>query len=193
MDFRNSTRLDSAVLEQLFLRCTAPYRHDKLVVRVRYSRGADFSGSCYYASARLFINIGRRLKFPYALATHVARSTCNQTHWWRESYRLVVADGVQLALFVFLHELYHYLVKVSGRNTRRKEAMCDRFAARALVEHFDCPMLDGRGRPAPRETWDFQDLHAFVAGAPKDPQLQFNWPVGRAARQPIPVRIRGDR
>ena len=132
MDFANSTNLDSARLERLCVRHTWPYRHDKLTVRVRYSRGADFSGTCYYSHARLFINLGRRNKYPYLLGTNIARSRSNRTHWWRETYRLTIADAYQLALFVFLHELYHYLVKAAGRCPRRKEAMCDRFATRVI-------------------------------------------------------------
>src|SRR5512135_3277650 len=111
MDFRNATDLDDTRLETLFLRHTWPYRHDRLTVRVRYSRGAEFSGTCYYATARLFINIGRRNQYPYLLGTHIARAKSDRTHWWRETYRLVTADAYQLALFVYLHELYHYLVK----------------------------------------------------------------------------------
>jgi hypothetical protein len=43
MDFANTTDLDSARLERLYTRHTWPYRHDRLTVRVRYSRGAAFS------------------------------------------------------------------------------------------------------------------------------------------------------
>lgn len=166
MDFRNSTTLDSARLERLFVRHAYPYRHDTLTVRVRYSRSADFSGTCYYATSRLFVNIGRHTKFPYLLGAHIARAQSNRTHWWREVYRLTIADPYQLALFVFLHELYHHLVKSAGRNPRRKEAMCDRFAARALVDRFGAQVLDSRKRLVPRELWDIQDVDAFVAKAP---------------------------
>ncbi len=188
MDFRNSTALDSARLERLFLEHTWPYRHDLLTVRVRYSRGAEFSGTCYYATARLFINIGRRNQYPYLLGTHIARAKSNRTHWWRETYRLVTADGYQLALFVYLHELYHYLVKSAGRNPRRKESMCDRFAARVLVDRYGAQVLDGAGRPAARGAWDFRDVHAFVAGAPRVAALGTPAPV-----RAIPVTIYGVR
>ncbi len=167
MEFANSTDLDSARLERLFRRHAAPYRHDRLKVRVRYSRGADFSGTCFYAHACIFVNLGRHNTYPYVLGAQIAKSRSNRTHWWRETYRLVVADGYQLALFVFLHELYHYLVKLAGRSPRRKEARCDRFAARALVDYYGVRVLDARGRPVARERWDFQDLDALVATAPK--------------------------
>ncbi|MEW6251339.1 MAG: hypothetical protein AB1716_11875 [Planctomycetota bacterium] len=188
MDFRNATDLDDARLELLCLRHTWPYRHDHLTVRVRYSRGAEFSGTCYYATARLYVNLGRRNKYPYLLGTHVARSVSNRRYWWRETYRLVIADAYQLALFVYLHELYHYLVKSAGRNPRRKESLCDRFATRALVDGHGATVLDAAGRPVPRSHWDFRDVHAFVAAAPK--VATAGNPPAPPAR-PIPVRIWG--
>lgn len=191
MDFGNSTDLDGARLERLFVRHTWPYRHDRLRVRVRYSRGADFSGTCYYAESRVFVNLGRRNTYPYLLGVHTARSRSNRTHWWRETYRLAIADAYQLALFVFLHEFYHYLVKAAGRNLRRKEAMCDRFASRGLVDSFAVRVLDARGRPVARESWDFQDVHAFVERAPKV-AVQGHLFEGFHPR-PIPVRVYGVR
>ena len=190
MDFRNATELDSERLRHLFVRHTIPYRHDALQVRVRYGRGADFSGSCYYTEARIFINLGRHLIYPYRLGTHIARARSNCHHWWREDYKLIVADGYQLALFVYLHELYHYLINAAKRNVRRKEAMCDRFAVRILVDHYGCSVIDGRGRPAPRTNWDFQDVDAFIAGAPRvTTHFDLETPPPRA----IPVTIRGAR
>lgn len=189
MDFGNSTDLDSALLEHLFVRHTLPYRHDRLRVRVRYSHGAPFSGTCYYDKSRIFVNLGRDLRFPYRLGTHVARSKSNRTHWWRETYQLIIEDPYQLALFVYLHELYHCLVNAAKRNPRRKEAMCDRFAARKLADAFGCRMVDGRGRPVPRDAWDFQDLHRFIAAAPKVETL-FDLQLPPAPRD-IPVLIHG--
>jgi hypothetical protein len=188
MDFGNSTDLDSARLETLFLRHARPYRHDRLTVRVRYSRGADFSGTCFYAHAHIYVNLGRRNVYPYLLGTQVAKSQSNRTHWWRETYRLVIADAYQLALFVFLHEFYHYLVKQAGRSPRRKEALCDRFATRALVDYYGARLVDSRGRPVARERWDFQDVHGLVATAPQGGVQGFLF--GGAPRE-IPVTIRG--
>jgi hypothetical protein len=192
MQFRNSTHLDSTRLEALFTRHTWPFRHDRLKVHVRPSRGADFSGSCFYADARIFVNLGPRNRYPYHAATHLARARSNRTHWWRETYRLVLADAYQLALFVYLHELYHHLVKTAGRCPRRKEAMCDRFAAAALVDHFGARVVDSHGRPVARQQWDFQDVHAFVAAAPKTPATLWDLVEPRAPR-PIPVTIVGVR
>jgi hypothetical protein len=167
MEFHNATDLDTHRLNHLVERHTRPFRHDGLVVRVRYSRGADFSGTCYYNDARIFINLGRHVTFPYNMATHIAKAESNQQQWWRELYRLRLADAYQLVLFVYLHELYHYLIKLSKRNPRRKEAMCDRFATRVLVDEYQVPVLTPTGARAPRHQWDFQDLSAFVAAAPK--------------------------
>ncbi len=168
MLFHNSTRLDGERLERVFLRHTRPWRHEELTVRVRYSRGADFSGSCYYRDKRIFINLGRRNRYPYRMGTHIARARSNRTHWWREVYSVVLADAYQLALFIYLHELYHALVHAARRNTRRKEAMCDRFAARVLVDDYACPVVARDGRRVLRDEWDFQDLDGFVAAAAKE-------------------------
>jgi len=182
MEFRNDTELDSEYLRRLFLRHTYPYRHDRLRVRVRYSRGADFSGTCFYHDALIYVNLGRLNDYPYTMGTHLAKACGNRLYWWRQNYRVVLRDAYQLVLFVYLHELYHYLLVCAGRSPRRKEAMCDRFAARVLVDCFECPVLDGRGRPVPRESWDFRDLDAFVARAERTDE-----PLARPRE--IPVRI----
>lgn len=185
MEFHNSTDLDDSRLYAMFLRHTTPYRHDRLTVRVRYSRGADFSGTCYYREAVIHVNLGRRNRYPYTMDTSIAKAHSTRTGWQREVYSLTVANAEQLALFVYLHELFHYLVKLAGRSPRRKEAMCDRFAARALVDDYGCRVRHRSGRPARRQSWDFKDLDAFLAAAPKQPQMSL--PFCRE----IPVRILG--
>ena len=182
MVFRNSTVLDDERLREMILRHSAPYEHDRLVVRVRYSRGADFSGTCFHRDGRIFVNIGRNNSYPYAMATHLAKAQSNRTHWWRECFAIQLADAYQLTLFIYMHELYHYLVTAARRNPRRKEAMCDRFAARALVDSYGCVVRDSRGGRVPRAEWDFRDLDSFVARAPRAPD---------GPRAPIPVRILG--
>ncbi len=185
MVFRNSTDLSDARLYAMLLRHTAPYRHDRLTVAVRYSRGADFSGTCYYQDAVIYVNLGRKNRYPYTLGTSIAKARTTRGGWRREIYHLTVADPEQLVLFVYLHELYHYLIKMAGRSPRRKEAMCDRFATRVLVDDYGCPLRDARGRPVPRDAWDFKDLDAFVAAAPTEPQMSL--PLCGE----IPVTIRG--
>lgn len=172
MDFRNSTDLDDARLYELVLRHTAPYRHDRLTVRVRPSRGSPFSGSCYYRDSRIFVNIGRDNRYPYTFGTCVARAQSSRTHWWREIYRLTVADAYHLALFVYLHELFHFLVKAAGRNPRRKESMCDRFAAAVLIDQYGATLTDRADRPVQREAWDIKDTAAFVQRAPRTGQME---------------------
>jgi hypothetical protein len=171
MDFGNTTHLDDRRLHEMVIRHTAPYCHRKLTVRFRYSRSAEFSGTCFYRDSRIFVNLGRANRYPYTFGTNVARAQSNRTHWYREIYRLTVADAYQLALFVYLHELYHFLVKAAGREPRRKESMCDRFAARVLVDVYGCRLVDSYGTAAPRAAWDFRDVHAFVAAAPRDAQF----------------------
>lgn len=187
MNFRNTTSLDSARLLGDLERFSRPYRHDRLSVWVRASRGADFSGRCCYATSRIYVNLGPRNRYPYPLATHVARARSSRTHWWRETYRLVLAEPHQLALFIYLHEFYHFLVKAAGRNTRRKEAMCDRFATRVLVDHFGCPLTTRGGRAVGRSAWDFSDLDRYVARAPRDAHGR---PDAAAPGAERPVRVR---
>jgi len=165
MRVRNSTQLSAARMIDMFLSATEGWPHDDLGVLVRYSRGADFSGSCHYATNRIYVNLGRRNRYPYALRTHLARARSDDRSWWREVYTLEISDPYQLALFVFLHEFYHYLVRRARRNTRQKESMCDRFAARTLVDCYGARVLDPRGTPVGRRDWDFQDLDGFVSRA----------------------------
>lgn len=182
MKFSNRTLLDSARLEALFRRFAGKWPLDGLDVRVRYTRSSPFSGLCCYRTGRININIGRGVKYPYALATHVARARSEPGLWWRPIYLVNVQDGYQLALFIFMHELYHWLIKKARRNTRQKEGRCDRFALRALVEAFGLEVVDKHGRAAPREDWDFQDLDGFVARA--QPRSRA---VKTAARKPRPI------
>lgn len=191
MDFGNATELDGDRLKGLFQHHAWPYRHEGLRVRVRYSRGTDFSGTCLYSAQRIYVNLGRHLDYPYLLGAHIARAQSNRTHWWRETYRLVIANAYQLALFIFLHEFYHYLLKMAGRNLRRKESMCDRFAARELADHHGVRVLDAQRRAVARSRWDFQDLHAFVHQAPKVGTLGELFAA--APPRTIPVVIHGVR
>ena len=185
MKFSNQTALDDTRLRQMFLRHTAPYDHEPLSVVVRHTRSTPFSGTCYYNDSRIHVNLGRRNRYPMTLGTHVAKATTGRQEWSREIYSLTVGDPYQLALFIYLHELFHFLVNASGRGRLRKEAMCDRFAARVLVDVYGCRLLDPRGAVPPRQNWDFKDLHLFVARAPQ------GRPAAEAARRFIPVRIVG--
>jgi len=180
IDFGNTTELSSDRLLALFLEGLRGWSVGRITVRVRYSRGADFSGTCFYADKRIFINIGRNLKYPYRMDSNLARAQTYGRVWRRPLYSIELKDAYQLALFVFMHELYHLLVKRAGRNTRQKEAMCDRFAARHLVDRFHAPVRRDTGERAAREEWYFQDLERFVAAA-RDQSL----PPIRAARRAL--------
>jgi len=170
MEFHNTTSLDSVRLAAMFRRHADPWPHDRLKVTVRYSRGAEFSGTCHYGTHRIYVNIGRRNRYPYPIRTHIARAECDHRYWWKEIYTVEAKEAYHLALFVFLHEFYHWLIKRAKRNTRQKESMCDRFATRAMVDVYGAAVRDESGRPVPREAWDFQDLFGFVAAAlPKRP------------------------
>jgi len=165
MDFRNTTSVADSTLLPLIEEAIAPWNVGRIRVRVRYSRGADFSGTCFYRDRRIHVNLGRHLTFPYRLGTNLGRVRSFATHWQRPIYQLVLNAPYQLVYFIFLHELFHLLVETAKRNTRQKEAMCDRFAARALVDGHGVVVTTKEGMLVPRDAWDFQDLERFVAAA----------------------------
>lgn len=165
IEFANSTDLSDGALLAMCGEAAAEWSVGRIYLRVRYSRGADFSGTCFYGERRIHVNLGRHLTYPYLMGTHLARSKTLGQYWYKPVYTLRLKDGYRVVLFVFMHELYHLLVRKARRNTRQKESMCDRFAARYLVEHYGARVHDRRGRPVPREAWDFQDVEGFVAPA----------------------------
>lgn len=165
IDFYNSTALDDAKLLAMFEGGLSGWAVGTIALRVRYTRSTDFSGTCFYANRRIHVNIGRSVRYPYRIKTHLARTRTIGRRWFKPVYTLELADAYELALFIFMHELYHLLVKKARRNTRQKESMCDRFAARHLVERFGRPVRDADGHRVAREAWDFQDLDGFVGEA----------------------------
>jgi hypothetical protein len=182
MHLTNRTHLDTDVLHRGMLTAAEGWPLTRLRVHVRYSRGADYSGTCYYRQSIIYINLGRDLVYPYRLGTSVAPAKSNARHWWKPVYTLELADGYQVVLFVFLHELYHWLVHRARRNPRQKESMCDRFAARVLADRFNVRVHDARGRLARRDAWDIQDVEAFVSAARKAAPNR----TARAAVRPVP-------
>ncbi len=162
---QNATALSTRTLDSLFRAAMNGWSVGRVDVRVRYSRGADFSGACYYAGQRIFINLGRHLTFPYRLTTHLAPAQRAGTVWFRRAIELPLGDGHQLVAFIFAHELFHLLVKRAGRNPRQKEGMCDRFAARFVADRFGTEARLPDGASVPRGEWDFQDLERFVGRA----------------------------
>lgn len=186
MRLHNTTHLDTDRLKGMILAAIDGWPRGGLDVRVRYSRGAEFSGTCYYRTARININLGRTNVYPYLVRAGIARAWSNRRSWGREIYSVPVADAYQLALFIFLHEFYHWLVKKARRNTRQKEARCDRFATRVLVNHYGAVVRDSSDRPVPREAWDFQDLEGFVSAA-RGPREQQRPMAATRSRPPAPV------
>lgn len=185
MIFKNSTHLNSRNLEQMLRDAVEGWPSDKLRVAIRYSRGAEFSGTCCYTTNRIYVNLGRNNTYPYRLQTHIARPKSNETHWWREAFSIEIAEPSQLVLFIFLHEFYHYLVKQAKRNVRQKEARCDRFATRVLVDSYGTPVRDSTGRQVDRSMWDFQDLNNFVSAARKQPKRAACRPTKARQVQPV--------
>ena len=165
IELHNSTDLSDSVLLASCREGLADWSVGSVAVRVRYSRGADFSGTCFYVDRRIHVNLGRHLVYPYRMQTSLARARTVGRRWYKPLYTLELSSGYQIVVFVFMHELYHLLVKRARRNTRQKESMCDRFAARFLVDRFGAAVHAPDERPMPREEWDFQDLDGFVAAA----------------------------
>ncbi len=165
LDFTNTTHLDDRQLRDMVLHATAGWSVGQVVVRVRYSRGADFSGTCVYATQRIYINLGKHLRYPYTMNTHIARGKKHLGQWVKPAYTVEFADGLQVAAFIYLHELYHLLVKIAARNTRQKETMCDRFATRYVVANYGATVRDDVGAVVSHSRWDVQDLDHFVARA----------------------------
>jgi len=163
MEIINNTELDTQRIQTMFLRATEQWAAPVLKVTVRYSRGAVYSGTFASNFPRIYINLGTQNRYPFRIETNIARAhSCGKT-WWKPSYHIKVDNPYQLALFVFLHEFYHYLIHRARRNSHRKEAMCDRFAVRYLTNHCRLPVYDPEGNTVPRSAWLFQDLDAFVA------------------------------
>ena len=165
IDLHNSTNLWTPRLLALCRDGIAGWAVGTVRVHVRYSRGADFSGTCLYADRRIYVNLGRHLDYPYAMGTHLARAKRAGHRWYKPIYTVELEDGCEVVLFVFMHELYHLLVRRAGRNIRQKESMCDRFAARFLMDRCGTAVRTARGRLVPRDEWNFQDLDGFVAAA----------------------------
>lgn len=159
---RNSTRLNTLRLLRLFADAMGSWPVDGLRVWVRDSRGADYSGTCYDLEGRILINISRALEYPYRMQTHLARTRQEPDGWSKPIFTLQLDDAYQLALFIFLHECCHWLIRRAGRNPRQKESTCDRFAARILVDYFGCYVQDADGRAVDRKHWDFQDFTALL-------------------------------
>ena len=99
------------------------------------------------------------------METYLARAVSSCAVWFKPLYSIELADGYQVVLFVLFHEYYHWLIKRARRNTRQKESMCDRFAARHLVWRFGAVVRTIKGNPVSCDEWDFQDLEGFVAAA----------------------------
>ena len=177
IEFHNSTDLSDARLLALCREALAGWSVGTITLRVRYSRVADFSGTCFYTDRRIYVNLGRHLVYPYQMGTNLARAKTVGRRWYRPLYTLELGSGYHIVLFVFLHELYHLLVKRARRNTRQKESMCDRFAARFLIERFGAVVRAPDGRRVERDEWDFQNLDRFVAAA------RSRRPIPRSHRQ----------
>ncbi len=183
IDFANATQWSSDKLLGLCCDGLTGWSVGQITLRIRYSRGADFSGTCIYVDRRIYVNLGRHLRYPYLMKTNLAKVETLRRGWRREIYTLEMSSAYELAAFIFMHELYHLLVYQAGRNTRQKESMCDRFAARHVVDRFGCVVRSEAGERVDRGHWDFQDLDRFVA-AVHSRRLPGFLPLRKAVKSP---------
>lgn len=165
MDIENRTELSMGRIIRMLERATAGWASLRLKVVVRYSRSSIYSGTFASNPARIYVNIGRRNRYPLRIETSIGRARTVGQSWWKPTYHIKVRNAYQLALFVFLHEFYHYLIHRARRNSHRKESMCDRFAVRYMVDHSRLVVCDAAGRTIPRSVWLFQELNDFVASS----------------------------
>jgi len=185
MEIANTTELDSRRIEAMFLRATGNWSAPRLKVSVRYSRGAVYSGTFASKPTRIYVNILPKNRYPLRVETAIAKARSYGRTWWKPSYHVKVENAYQLALFVFLHEFYHYLIHRARRNSHRKEAMCDRFAVRYLTNHCRLTVYDTNGNLVSRMAWLFQDLDGFVAN-----RQTLTGAAVRAARRPRKKRAK---
>jgi len=163
LEIVNKTALSTSKLQRMFLSATAGWSAPRLKVTVRYSRSSPYSGTFGISPPRIYVNIGRKNRYPLKVETSIAKTRSLGRSWWKPTYSIYPADAYQLALFVFLHEFYHYLIHRARRNSRQKESVCDRFAVAELVDRYRLRVYSSSGQPVQRSQWYFQDLVRFVS------------------------------
>lgn len=168
MEIVNKTELDSKKIVSMILKATNSWQTPRLKVTIRYSRGAKYSGTYIANPPRIYVNIAKNNRYPMKLETSIAKAQTIGRYWWKPIYHIRLENPYQLVLFVFMHEFYHYLIHRARKNSHRKEAMCDRFAIKYLVENYKLKVYDSKNTPVEKEKWLFQDLEGFVRNARTD-------------------------
>ena len=126
MDFKNTTTLDSNLLRETGESAVAGWPTDPLVVRVRWSRGAEFSGTCVYATHRLYINLGRHLQYPYRMETHCARGRKAWGRYYKPRSFLELCDEHGLYVVDEANVESHALMQTLSKDPRFEHAILDR-------------------------------------------------------------------
>lgn len=97
---------------------------ENLQVKVKYTKEnarAPYSGICYYTKDKIRVSINPHNKYPIKINVG---SPFNKKAW--EHYHLNSPE--ELTLFVFLHEISHYLDYKNGLSVRCKQTKADKFA-----------------------------------------------------------------
>lgn len=124
MKLYNSTGIDTSALE----RHAAEYDTGDLHTYVRLiRRGAKtpYSGVCYYKRARIRVSINPRNLYPVPVRVGSPFDSRKWRHYMMNSPE-------QLAEFIFLHELSHYLDYKNGVPVRCKQTKADMFALKRM-------------------------------------------------------------
>ncbi len=97
---------------------------ENLKVRVRYTRKkakTPYSGICYYKEDKIGVSVNPENKYPVKIRIG---SPFNKSSW--QYYYLDSPEEV--VMFVFLHELSHYLDYKNSLSVRCKQTKADKFA-----------------------------------------------------------------
>jgi len=100
------------------------YNLENLIVKISYMRkGAKspYSGICYYKKNKIRVSINKNNKYPIKIKVGSPFNTASWEYYYLNSPEEVI-------LFVFLHEISHYLDYINGLAMGCKETKADKFA-----------------------------------------------------------------
>jgi hypothetical protein len=97
---------------------------ENLQVKIKYTKEnakTPYSGVCYYREDKIRVSINPKNRYPLKITVG---SPFNKSSW--QNYYLNSEE--ELALFVFLHEISHYIDYKNGLSVRCKQTKADKFA-----------------------------------------------------------------
>ena len=124
MKVYNSTDIGTEIIEKH----AAKYETENLRTYLRHIReGAQtpYSGVCYYKEGRIRVSINPRNLYPVPIRVGSPFDASKWRHY-------MMGSAEQLAEFIFLHELSHYLDYRNGIPVRCKQTKSDMFALKKM-------------------------------------------------------------